>query len=438
MGVRLGRRRLVADDDLAVAHEINVTPFIDVMLVLLIIFMVAAPLATVDLGVDLPASAAAPQPRPDKPVYRHAEAGPHAGDRRNVVARDALGGALQSATKGNKDERIFLRADKAVSYGDLMAGDEPAARRRLSQDRAGRPRRTRRAMNAFALHDPTDQAGTSQWMVSAVAIVAAHLGLIVAGGRLVSAGVAAGHRDAGDHGRYGAGVGGARGAAAGRRAGPARCSRRSAAPRAEPEQPRQPVQPHQIEPVPPQAEAGRRAAAGAEAEPTPAKPEAGEAGAATAPKPEPPKPKPVRAEAEAGVARNRRRRAPPPRRKPSATPRWRRCAAGAGAAAAAALPSYRDRLAAHLQRFKQYPSGAKAAGEQGTAMLSFTVGRDGQVLGSRLAGSSGHPALDAETMAMIRRAQPLPSFPPETDAVVAELHRAGAVLAALITHCSSF
>src|SRR6478735_6644641 len=76
MGARLGSpsggfggRRRGGDDDLAEVHEINVTPFIDVMLVLLIIFMVAAPLATVDLGVDLPASAVEPQPRPDKPVF---------------------------------------------------------------------------------------------------------------------------------------------------------------------------------------------------------------------------------------------------------------------------------------------------------------------------------------------------------------------------------
>src|SRR6201981_2025434 len=57
------------DDEFGEAHEINVTPFIDVMLVLLIIFMIAAPLSTVDLPVDLPSSTATPQKKPDKPTY---------------------------------------------------------------------------------------------------------------------------------------------------------------------------------------------------------------------------------------------------------------------------------------------------------------------------------------------------------------------------------
>jgi TonB system transport protein ExbD (group 1) len=120
MSVRLSRRRNLADDDLAEAHEINVTPFIDVMLVLLIIFMVAAPLATVDIGVDLPASAAEPQPRPDQPVFVTLKPDLTLAVGEDPVARDDLGGTLAAATKGNKDERIFLRADKVVSYGDLM------------------------------------------------------------------------------------------------------------------------------------------------------------------------------------------------------------------------------------------------------------------------------------------------------------------------------
>lgn len=106
--------------DLDVTHEINVTPFIDVMLVLLIIFMVAAPLATVDIGVDLPATAAEPAPRPDKPLFVTVKPDLSIAVGEDIVARDALSTSLDAATNGRKDERIYLRADKAVSYGDLM------------------------------------------------------------------------------------------------------------------------------------------------------------------------------------------------------------------------------------------------------------------------------------------------------------------------------
>ncbi|PRD44002.1 TonB system transport protein ExbD [Phyllobacterium phragmitis] len=114
------RIRESAGDELEENHEINVTPFIDVMLVLLIIFMVAAPLATVDINVDLPTSSATSQPRPDKPLYVTLKQDLVLNVGNDAVAREALGATLDRLSGNNKDTRIFLRADKAVGYGELM------------------------------------------------------------------------------------------------------------------------------------------------------------------------------------------------------------------------------------------------------------------------------------------------------------------------------
>jgi biopolymer transport protein ExbD len=116
MSVRLDH----GEDTLNEVHEINVTPFIDVMLVLLIIFMVAAPLATVDIQVNLPASTAEPQQRPDKPLYLTVKSDLTLALGDDAVNRDFLRSTLDAAAKGDKETRIFLRADKAVPYGEVM------------------------------------------------------------------------------------------------------------------------------------------------------------------------------------------------------------------------------------------------------------------------------------------------------------------------------
>ncbi len=108
------------EDDLEVNHEINVTPFIDVMLVLLIIFMVAAPLSTVDVNVDLPASNAPATPRPDEPVFVTVRADLTLAIGNDDVAREGLGPVLDGLTEADKEARIFLRADQSVAYGELM------------------------------------------------------------------------------------------------------------------------------------------------------------------------------------------------------------------------------------------------------------------------------------------------------------------------------
>jgi biopolymer transport protein ExbD len=116
MSIRLDH----GEDSAEVVHDINVTPFIDVVLVLLIIFMIAAPLATVDVAVDLPTSNVERQPRPDEPIFLTIRSDLTLALGNSPVARGALQSSLDALSKGDRNQRVFVRADKTVAYGSLM------------------------------------------------------------------------------------------------------------------------------------------------------------------------------------------------------------------------------------------------------------------------------------------------------------------------------
>jgi len=120
MGASIAEGGFDEDEDFAEAHDINVTPFIDVILVLLIIFMVAAPLSTVDLPIDLPTSTATPQKKPDKPTYVSIKPDLAIAIGETPVKRVDLVRTLDGMADAGKDRFIFLRADRAVPYGELM------------------------------------------------------------------------------------------------------------------------------------------------------------------------------------------------------------------------------------------------------------------------------------------------------------------------------
>lgn len=100
--------------------DINITPMVDVMLVLLIIFMVAAPMMTTGVTVDLPKSNASPIAGQDEPLAVSVTAGGKIFVQKTQVPLNALQEKLKAITGEKKDTRIFVRGDKSVDYGKIM------------------------------------------------------------------------------------------------------------------------------------------------------------------------------------------------------------------------------------------------------------------------------------------------------------------------------
>jgi biopolymer transport protein TolR len=112
-----GRQRRTAYRPIS---EINVTPFVDVMLVLLIVFMVTAPLLTVGVPVDLPKTKAQPLSQPEEPLVISVNAKGEIFIQDTSVPLEGLVPRLIAITENNADTRIYLRGDQSIAYGRMM------------------------------------------------------------------------------------------------------------------------------------------------------------------------------------------------------------------------------------------------------------------------------------------------------------------------------
>ena len=112
-----GRRRRTAYQPMS---EINVTPFVDVMLVLLIVFMITAPLLTVGVPVDLPKTKAQPLSQPEEPLVISVNSKGEIYVQETSVPLESLVPRLVAITENNADTRIYLRGDRSIDYGRMM------------------------------------------------------------------------------------------------------------------------------------------------------------------------------------------------------------------------------------------------------------------------------------------------------------------------------
>ena len=266
-------------------------------------------------------------------------------------------------------------------------------------------------INAYALHDPRAPRGVGRWGAAALVVAAIHIGLVALAIAWYTRAQPPGVSSPAILIDMSPDAASPEPAQMDVAPGPTMQKADTPAAEAQPAPPPEPEKPvvEQIAPTPPQDKPEVVAPTEAKPEPTPLEVKPPEPAKDIPKPPTPVKPKPVQAAPQRPSER-------PPAPRTTAAPKAEKrapaaAAAPSGASSAAAQASYRQLLAAHLQRFKQYPAAAKSSGQQGVSMLSFTVSRGGSVVSSRIAGSSGHAALDAETMAMIRRAQPLPAFP---------------------------
>ena len=119
-GQHAGRRRFGRAHTRPMMSEINVTPMVDVMLVLLVVFMVTAPLLTVGVQVDLPKTKASVLSGDDEPLTITVDAEGRVFLQETELALDALSPRLVAITGNNPDVRIFVRGDRAIDYGRVM------------------------------------------------------------------------------------------------------------------------------------------------------------------------------------------------------------------------------------------------------------------------------------------------------------------------------